>query len=144
MIPEFRRILKEDLTAAPDWIDGMITPINLFFEQVYNAMNKKLSINDNVNGMVYSGQFSTPSTYSDGANINFNKFSFNYTGSFNPRSILIGNINLNSSYATTQIKPVFVDWTLSTTALSSTPIITINYITGLIASSSYNITLLCI
>jgi hypothetical protein len=142
-LPEFRRILKEDLNGAPDWVDGIITPVNLFFEQLYDLLNANLTVGANVNGMVYSGQFATPSSYSDGANTNFSTFSFNYTGAISPQSVLVGSIALVSSQYVTMVKPVHIDWSISTNSNSSQPVITVNYITGLSAGNKYNIILLC-
>ncbi len=144
MLPEFRRILREDLPSAPDWVNSLITPINLFFEQVYNAMNRKLTIGDNVNGMVYQGTVSVPSNYNNGVNSNFTKLNFQYTGNTPPKSIVVGQISLVSSTYVPMIHPVSIDWSSSTSASSSSTLITVNYITGLTAGSQYTITLLCL
>ena len=144
MLPEFRRILREDLPNAPDWVNSVLTPLNLFFEQVYNVVNRKLTIGDNVNGMVYTGTIRVPSNYVDGVSTNFSPVSFQYTGTYTPTSVLMGKITLVSSTYTPIIKPVYVDWSTSTSSSSNATLITVNYITGLEASKQYNITLLCL
>ena len=144
MIPEFRRIMKEDLQGAPAWISGLLTPLNLFMEQVYSTFNGNIVLNQNVNSTVYTSQFTTPSNYSDGANANFSPFSFNFSGLYLPSCVLVGSISKVSSVPTPIIKPVHIDWTLSTSLNNSANVITVNYLTGLTASTKYNVTLLCL
>ena len=42
-LPPIRRISKEDLQEAPDWVEKLIYPINLFFDSVYRALNGRLT-----------------------------------------------------------------------------------------------------
>ncbi len=48
---QFKRVLKEDLAQAggeiPKWMDSLISPINLFIEQVALALQNRLNFQDN-------------------------------------------------------------------------------------------------
>lgn len=41
-LPIQKKILREDLKDAPDWIIGVIGPVNNFMETIYQAMNKNI------------------------------------------------------------------------------------------------------
>jgi len=50
---QFKRVLKEDLAASsgedklPKWLDSLLQPINLFIEQVAQALQNRLNFEDN-------------------------------------------------------------------------------------------------
>lgn len=65
-LPIYKRISREDLQEAPDWIGKMLYPINQVFETVYNTLNKNLTFADNFLSFQKSVQFTTKSTYTAG------------------------------------------------------------------------------
>lgn len=54
ILPLVRRVLKENLLSAgeplPKWVDSLLSPINLFMEQVTQALRNNLSLVDNFSG----------------------------------------------------------------------------------------------
>ena len=130
----YRRIRMEDLSGAPAWVPVMLNPLNLFLEQVNTAVNGQLTLGTNTNGMVYSGSFTCPANYAGGG---FNSFSFQYTGAVQPTSCIIGRISNSNGSIITQ--PTSVQWTYNSNV--SPAAVVINYVAGLTAGSTYNITL---
>lgn len=49
MLPDTRRLNREDFQDAPNWIDPMLTVINAFMDSVYNIMNRNISLTQNLN-----------------------------------------------------------------------------------------------
>ena len=49
MLPDTRRLNREDFQDAPNWIDPMLTVINTFMDSVYNIMNRNISLTQNLN-----------------------------------------------------------------------------------------------
>lgn len=49
MLPDSRRLNREDLQDAPAWVDPMLTVINAFMDSVYNIMNRNISLTQNLN-----------------------------------------------------------------------------------------------
>jgi hypothetical protein len=137
-LPDYRQLLRQDLPGSPDWVDGLISPINLFFEQTYSLLNGDVDFT-NIRGSIASATFTTPSNYSDGVNNNFTPFTFPIT--FQGASIvLIGNCVINSNNYSTGFKPVGLPvggW--RETAPGK---ITVNYMNGLAASTSYKVSFL--
>ena len=62
-LPPIKRISKEDLPDAPDWIEKVIYPVNLFFDSVYRALNGRLTSPENIVGQVKELSFQVISTY---------------------------------------------------------------------------------
>lgn len=133
-----RRINVEDLKGAPNWAPPLVNSINLSQEDVVSTVNGKLEIGTNVSGQIYSVSFTTPSNYSTGG---FPTLSFNFTGAIRPQVLLVGNIS--------QTKPVGVILTSQSAQWSynnnvSPPSIKVNYVSGLLPSTTYNITFLAL
>lgn len=49
MLPDIRRLNREDFQDAPSWIDPMLNTINVFMDSVYNLFNKHVSLVENLN-----------------------------------------------------------------------------------------------
>lgn len=47
-LPTIKKILREDVKDAPAWIAGVIDPVNSFMENVYTALNKAITLTDNI------------------------------------------------------------------------------------------------
>ena len=57
-----RRILREDLKDAPDWIVGLITPLNSFIDTYFLLANKNID-EANLASQIIELEVVTPSTY---------------------------------------------------------------------------------
>lgn len=62
-LPIFRRINREDLKAAPDWIGNLLYPLNNVFESVYNTLNRNITFSDNFLSFQKVIEFTTASDY---------------------------------------------------------------------------------
>lgn len=49
MLPDIRRLNREDFQDAPSWIDPMLNTLNVFMDSVYNLFNKHVSLVENLN-----------------------------------------------------------------------------------------------
>ena len=49
MLPDVRRLNREDFQDAPSWIDPMLNTLNVFMDSVYNLFNRHVSLVDNLN-----------------------------------------------------------------------------------------------
>lgn len=61
MLPDVRRLNREDFADAPDWIDPMLNTINTFMDSVYNILNKNVSLNQNLNAQFITLNITTKS-----------------------------------------------------------------------------------
>lgn len=135
-LPVFRRFIPSDIPNAPNWMQIILTPLNIFCEQVVATLNKNLVIGENVQGQKYSTSFTTPAGYATG---DFQRLSFNYTGGGQPTCITLGSITRDDG--TLILSPVTVtSWSMNINTIPSQ--VQINYIAGLAASTKYNITFL--
>ena len=55
-LPPIKRITKEDLREAPNWIDRLLIPLNQFFDSVYGALNRNLTFEENIRCQVQTFQ----------------------------------------------------------------------------------------
>lgn len=124
-IPSVRKILKEDLPDAPDWINGVISPINSFMEYMYQAMNRNITDSDNIACSVKELTYITPSTYPVMDNVEFaSGLKFKATG------LTLLQI-LDKSDFSPPTSAVYVPW------IDDDGVIVIYPIIGLAASKSY-------
>ena len=65
-LPSINKIVKESIKDAPGWVDGLIGPINSFFETIYYAFNKNLTFEDNFVAQIVELTFTTGGTYFSG------------------------------------------------------------------------------
>lgn len=49
MLPDTRRLNREDFQDAPSWVDPMLVVLNAFMDSVYNIMNRNVSLTQNLN-----------------------------------------------------------------------------------------------
>ena len=134
MLPVFRRFSVQEVPDAPEWIEQVFNPLNLFCETTVATLNKGLTFGENVQGQIYSTSFTTSATYNTG---DFPTITFNYTGGGQPLNCVIGRIQKTDGVKI--ITSVMVsDWNLN---LNKSPAeVTINYIAGLENSKKYNVT----
>jgi hypothetical protein len=138
MLPVFRRFSTADIPTAPNWINNILNPLNVFCETTVQSLNKNLVIGTNVQGQKYTTTFTTLATYAVG---DFTPITFQYTGGGQPNCLLLGNITRADGAAI--LLPVMVsNWMLN---LNTNPFtLTVKYIAGLDPSVKYNVVFLAI
>lgn len=62
-LPTAKKVLKEDLKDAPDWVNNLIFPINAFMENVYQCLNKNVTLQDNIGSFIYTFTYKTVPSY---------------------------------------------------------------------------------
>lgn len=124
-LPVQKKILREDLKDAPDWINNVIGPINNFMETIYQAMNKNID-ETNTQSQIREVTVVVPSTYPTMEPIKFpNTLKVRATG-----CIILQCIDRSTFLPVATSNPAWVD---------NNGVITISAITGLIASKTYTI-----
>jgi len=133
-LPVFRRFSLQDVPDAPDWIEQIITPLNLFCETTVTSLNKNLTVGENVQGAVYSTSFTTLTDYATGG---FTPIVFSYNGGGQPKNVIIGNLNrVDNEKILTPF--ALTSWNLN---INTSPFrVNIVYIAGLAVGVRYNVT----
>lgn len=129
-LPTQKRILREDVKEAPDWINGIIGPFNNFAETVYQALNRNITFKENVACFIKEITYKTTSLYPAADNLTFaNELKFKATG------VQVLQAVDKSTYQPAA-GPVYVPW------IEDNGKIILGSITGLVASRTYTIRLL--
>jgi hypothetical protein len=135
VLPATKKISRADLGKdAPDWVNNLLSPLNSFIEQVYTALNKNITLPENVASQIINIEVNTPADYSIGI---FPSINFKRTLARKANLCIIGRaieINTNSIF----INGVFPTWE------DNNGTIGIKYISGLENSKNYNFTFLLI
>jgi hypothetical protein len=138
-LPNVKSISREQFRDPPSWIELLLSPINQFFELVYNALNRDISFTENIRCQIKTIQFSTPSTY-DG-NYSPDKFiPITFPRTLNTTAIGLWPINfyeVSTNFVYLQQAPM-INW------FDNNGIITINFIGSLKASKKYSVTFVVI
>jgi hypothetical protein len=129
-LPLIRRILREDLPEAPEWILPLLDSINQFFDSVYYALNRNLTLVENVDT-----QYKTFRVFA-GTNPEDNTFNFALTMHRVPVGLTVEKVTQIASTYVPITSPVFCSWRVESTT------IVIDAVTGLTAGQSYDITVL--
>jgi hypothetical protein len=123
-LPSQKRILREDLTDAPDWVDGIIDPVNSFMQTTYQALNKNIN-EDNTASQVKEITYTTTAAYPTATVVEFAS-----TLKTKATSLTIMQILEKGTY-TPAAGPCYVPW------VDNNGVIQIYSITGLQASKTY-------
>ena len=137
-LPILKRLQREDFPDAPEWMDKMMYVLNTFMEGSYNAMNRSLTIADNLQGELKEFTFTTKAAY-NGTAANWTALSWNRTIKAKPRACLLGQIAQLSVAGSTAPIPkytpiegdVCIDWA------EANGVVTIGLVRGLAASTKY-------
>lgn len=62
-LPTQKKILKEDLKGAPGYVDGIIGPVNSFMESTYQALNKNITLQENIASFIKEISYNTDAAY---------------------------------------------------------------------------------
>lgn len=133
-LPSVNKIAKEALKDAPSWVDGLIGPINSFFETIYYAFNKNLTFEDNFIAQIVELTFTTPATYVPDQD--FPDLTFRRTFFSKAQGLLIMSITQVESNYTPITNATSLQWE----DMNGT--IKIYYVAGLADSKTYKIRLL--
>lgn len=128
MLPDVRRLNREDFQDAPTWLDPMLNTINSFMDSVYNIFNRNVSLTNNLNLQIYNLSVETDGN----GDISQVKVKTTVRGRVN--GVLV--IRTISNGSTSQAP--FVDY------VQVDNIITISKIAGLNPSTKYKIILLIV
>lgn len=130
-LPTIKRILREDVKEAPSWVNGLIDPLNTFMETVYQALNKNLTLNENIASFTTDLTYKTPTTYPTGQeNANFRN-----DLKSNPIGVQLLQVYDKATYLPPP-GPVFIPWIVKDTQIIIYPV------TGLEANKTYLVRLL--
>ena len=132
-LPPIKRISKEDLVDAPDWVDKIIYPVNLFFDSVYRALNGRLTLPENIVGQIKEISFQVKATYNGTDTTEWDVLNFNSSlGSLAKglHIMQIKEVTDNGNFSPIG-KNVSIDWE------DENRNIKIHYITGLTATKKY-------
>jgi hypothetical protein len=137
-LPIQRKILREDIKEAPQWIDKVIYPVNTFFESVFNALSRNITFSENIGCQIKELEFNTTGSY-DGTAAEWEELSFPKTVKFRANGVLLaqiidlGVINSTTTAYTPIEGDVYVDWQ------ESNEEIVIGLIRGLTLSHTYKV-----
>lgn len=136
-LPSIRRIVREDIKNAPDWIESLIGPLNGFMEEIYNALDRDLTIGQNLRGAIKSISFKTRSTYGTASPLTngWEVQKISNPMQVKPQLVIIGNVIDKDTFLPIT-SPVSLSWDFLD------GIIRINYVAGLQADKRYEINLL--
>jgi hypothetical protein len=124
-LPAINQIKKEDF---PDqgWIEKLLSPINSFMRSVYQALNKGITVGDNLSGQSKTIDF----VYSASGSV-----SFAWNSPSRPEHVWVTGV---VSYGAQPTAAVWANWTFDGTA------VTLNQITGLTAGERYKLTVIAL
>lgn len=132
-LPQIKKILREDIKEAPNWVNGIIGPVNTFMESVYQSLNKNITFDQNIASFIKEITYRTPSTYPTGVEI----VQFQNNLRTKPIGIIVLQVYDKTNY-TAPPGPVYIPW------IEDNGTININTITGLEADKIYTIRMLII
>jgi hypothetical protein len=131
-IQSFKRIVKESFPDEQREFAGLIgDSVNVFAEEVLNAFNKKISVDDNLN-MEYKEVEVTV----DASGIPKNVLQYKVGLQGKVRGVMVVKVE---NLTNTNAYPVGAPFATFST---NNNVITVNHITGLIANNKYRLTLL--
>lgn len=106
-IPPLTRLQTEDFASQSEWIEKLIGPLNRFMELTTNALNKQLTLEDNMAAAIktveVNGVFPV-------------RVAWTLAGK--PVSVLVGNVYRSDGAPHTQTEPVSVQWSYNSGVLS--------------------------
>lgn len=102
LIP-INQIKREDLPEAPDWINKLIGPINMFMENVYRALDNNLTFQENIVGVFKEIYVSTD----DLPYLMVNPLKVK------PKAVLVGQVRQDVGYHADETTAMMADWEIT-------------------------------
>lgn len=120
-----KRFLVEDFPSQQAWIGELLNPLNQAFEQLSQALNKNLTISDNLDAETQEITFTGSDTVT-----------FKVTTKNRPKGVIVSNfVTVSGTAPTAAVQPV---WSYSSTDQT----VTINsWFGGLTSTAKYRVTL---
>ncbi len=131
-LPKFRRIQREDIKDAPNWVNGMLYILNGFMEGIYLALSHNLTFSDNIASFTKTFQVKAGAA----ALNNTTQFSLPTSFQNKPQGCVVINVANTASTLTPTTAAVFVSWRFNNS------LIVIDAISGLTSGQTYNISVL--
>jgi len=125
-LPTQKVILREDLKDAPSYVGGIIDPVNSFMQTTYQALNKNITLQENIASFIKEIVYKTPTTYPAGVE----DVSFQNSLRTRPIGVQVMQAYEKTSYVPAG-GPVYAPW------IEDDGDIIISTITGLAASKTY-------
>ena len=132
-LPSVQKILRQDVSDAPDWIVKVIEPFNQFFQDIYIGLAKDITFSENIASRIAEVSFKTLSTYPT-----FNPITLPHLLRSVPEGVMIMKITEDAINYTPITSAVSLDWQ------AASQNVRINHIAGLGASKAYTIKVLII
>jgi len=119
-VPQYQRLTEQDFPDQTGWIGRLLSPINLYFEQVNSVLNKGITLGDNMAAVIKTVEL-------DG---NF-PVKLAWGLSSRPVSVLVGNTYRSDGSAFTLTSAVQVQWSYNQAAQ-----LQIDHVVGISPTSS--------
>lgn len=130
-LPSQKKVLREDLKEAAKGLEPLIDVINSFMEAVYQALNRNLTLDQNIACFVKEITYQTPSTYPLGVDV------VEFTSELRAKAIGLTVLQVvDKATYTPPAGPVYAPW------VENNGSIQVSTITGLAASKAYTVRLL--
>lgn len=123
-----RPIRREDVPEAPGWLNRILYSLNPFMAQVSSALNKNLTLDENIDAQKKRLTFTTSSTYTSG---DFEEISFPRTTKNRASGILLMTIAIDQDNYSPITEAVSLQWREANNVLY------ITYVSGLANSTEY-------
>lgn len=125
-LPDFRPLTRETFAdVEEDWPEPLLKSVNTFQEQVFNGLNKQITLSDNIQSRVVELTFTTASDYT--TNDTFQPLNIALT--FKATAVFIAQlIAPNNAIITTAFTPC---WYFTNSGIS------VKFISGLADSTKY-------
>lgn len=135
LLPTLKKIQRADIgNDVPLWIEGILSYINQFTEEIYSAMNRNITIPENVKGQIKVLEFRTGGQYIQQQE--FVEQTFLNTLGKRMQVLFVGNI-VNDAKPNHIYENSTVSWNDNGNGT-----VTVRYISGLEDDENYRITLL--
>lgn len=132
ILPPVQRISREDLKGAPDWVNQLLTPLNLFLDTIYGGLNKGLTFRENVLSQTEA------LTINAGATAAANATSFTLKMKAKPQHMIPLSFQVVGAAAVSTAGSLVLNWTCDGTNVNITSI------SGLTNGLVYSLTVLLI
>jgi hypothetical protein len=132
-LPSIRRIRREDLKDAPDWISLLLYPLNIFMDTLYGGLDRGLTFQENIRSTIKTLELSTPADYATG---DFDRTIFDPGLRVQPIGCLLIKIVQVGDNDPLILEPTVPQWALHPEGIQ------IRYISGLAPSTRYTATFL--
>ena len=137
-ISTINRISREDIPDAPDWILQILQPLNQFISETNIALTKNVDFVENIPAIKFPFSVATGDTYPT----SFPSFTIKNTLRTKPVGVLLLSLSEVDATVLTNVTANTVRWSYKNSKEGS--FVSIDWITGLVASKKYSGVLLII